>query len=101
MRETWVWSLDWEDSLEKGMYTYVCVCMCVCVCASVFSHSVMSDSLQPFWTVACQAPLSVGFSSKNTRTGCHPPPGDLPNLGIELTSPVSPGLQEILHLLSH
>ena len=22
MRETWVWSLDWEDPLEKGMTTY-------------------------------------------------------------------------------
>ena len=23
------------------------------------------------WTVACQAPLSVGFSSKNIGVGCH------------------------------
>ena len=23
------------------------------------------------WTVACQAPLSMGFSSKNTRVGCR------------------------------
>ena len=23
------------------------------------------------WTVACQAPLSVGFPGKNTRVGCH------------------------------
>ena len=23
------------------------------------------------WTVACQAPLSTGFSSKNTGVGCH------------------------------
>ena len=23
------------------------------------------------WTVACQAPLSVGFSSKSTGVGCH------------------------------
>ena len=30
--------------------------MCVCV-----SYSVMSDSVTP-WTVACQAPLSMGFS---------------------------------------
>ena len=22
MQETWVWSLDWEDPLEKGMATY-------------------------------------------------------------------------------
>ena len=23
------------------------------------------------WTIACQAPLSTGFSSKDTRAGCH------------------------------
>ena len=23
------------------------------------------------WTVGCQAPLSIGFSSKNTAVGCH------------------------------
>ena len=35
-----------------------------------------------------------GFSGKNTGVGCHfPPPGDLPNSGIESTSPASPALQ--------
>ena len=75
------------------MYTYMRARACVCVCASVLSHSVMSDSLHPFWTVACQAPLSMGFSGKNIGAGCHLPPGDLPNPGIELMYPVSPGLQ--------
>ena len=28
---------------------------------NVLSHSVMSDSVTP-WTIACQAPLSMGFS---------------------------------------
>ena len=28
----------------------------------MFSRSVVSDSLQPFWTIACQAPLSMEFS---------------------------------------
>ena len=23
------------------------------------------------WTVTCQTPLSMGFSSKNTRVACH------------------------------
>ena len=32
---------------------------------------VMSDSLVTLWTVACQAPRSVGFPSKNTGVGCH------------------------------
>ena len=39
---------------------------CVCV-----SRSVVSDSLQIPWTVACQAPLSVGFPGKSTGAGCH------------------------------
>ena len=50
-------SICWKKS-------YLTVCLvfesyvCVCVwCA----HSVMSDSFQPPWTVAYQAPLSMGF----------------------------------------
>ena len=35
------------------------------------SCSVVSDSLQRPWTVAHRAPLSVGFSGKNTGVGCH------------------------------
>ena len=34
------------------------------------SHSVVSDSVTS-WTVALQAPLSMEFSGKNTRVGCH------------------------------
>ena len=35
------------------------------------SHSVMSNSLQTPWTVALQAPLSMGFSRQNTGVGSH------------------------------
>ena len=46
------------------------------------------------WTVVCQAPLSMGFSRKNTGIGLPcPPPVDLPNPGIEPTSPTPPALQ--------
>ena len=38
---------------------------------ALFSHLVMSDSLKTPWTVACQAPLSTGFPSKNSGLGCH------------------------------
>ena len=31
----------------------------------------MSDSLVTPWTVADQAPLSMGFQGKNTGMGCH------------------------------
>ena len=39
------------------------------------------------WTVARHAPLSMGFSRQEERSGLPcPPPGDLPDPGIELTS---------------
>ena len=43
------------------------------------------------WTVAYQAPLSMGFSRQECWSGLlFPSPGDLPDPGIE---PGSPGLQ--------
>ena len=45
------------------------------------------------WTVACQVPLSMGFPSQEYWSGLpFPPPRDLPNPGIEPTSPVAPSL---------
>ena len=45
------------------------------------------------WTVACQAPLSMGFLRKEYWSGLpFPPPGDVPDPGIKPTSPVSPAL---------
>ena len=41
------------------------------------------------WTVAYQAPLSMGFSRQEYWSGFpFPSPGDLPNPGIEPRSPV-------------
>ena len=40
------------------------------------------------WTVACQAPLSMGFSRQEDWSELpFPPPGDLPRPGIEPSSP--------------
>ena len=40
------------------------------------------------WTVACQAPLSMGFSRQESWSGLPlPSPGNLPNPGIEPGSP--------------
>ena len=42
------------------------------------------------WTIAHQAPLSMGFSRQEYWNALpFPPPGDLPDLGIEPMSPVS------------
>ena len=41
------------------------------------------------WTIACQAPLSIAFSRHEYWSRLpFPSPGDLPNQGIELRSPV-------------
>ena len=44
------------------------------------------------WTVACQAPLSMGFNQAKAWVPC-PPPGDIPNPEIKPASPVAPALQ--------
>ena len=44
-------------------------------------------------TIACQAPLSMGFPRQEYWNGLPcPPPGDLPDPGIEPTSFTSPAL---------
>ena len=46
------------------------------------------------WTVACQAPLPIGFSRQKYWTGFPcPSPGDLPDPAIEHASPAAPALQ--------
>ena len=63
----------------------------------MLSHSVCAKSLShvwlfvTLWTVALQAPLSMGFSRQEYWSGLpFSSPGDLPNPGIE---PGSPALQ--------
>ena len=46
-------------------------------------RSAVSDSLQPQWTIAHQAPLSMGFSWQYRIGLPCPPPGDFPNPGTE------------------
>ena len=44
------------------------------------------------WTVACQAPVSMGFSRQEYWSGLpSPPPGDLPGPEVEPTSLTSAG----------
>ena len=54
------------------------------------------------WTVAHQAPLSLGFSRQEHWRGLlFPPPGALPNSRIEPASPAFPALQADALPLSH
>ena len=52
----------------------------------------MSDSFVTSWTVACQAPLSMGFPGQEYWSGLpFPSLGDLLNPVIEFASPVLAG----------
>ena len=54
------------------------------------------------WTIAHQAPLSMGFSRQEYWSELlFPLPGYLPNPGTEPKSPMSLALQQILYHLSH
>ena len=54
------------------------------------------------WTAARQAPLSMGFPRQEYWSGLLcPPPGDLPNPGIEPESLMSPALAGRFFTTSH
>ena len=64
----------------------------MCVHAKVLSRVQLFATL---WTVAHQAPLSMGFPKQEYWSGLpFPSPGDLPNLKIKLTSLESLALED-------
>ena len=64
--------------------------MVFCVC--VLSRFRRVQSFMILWTVACQAPLSMGFSRQEYQSELpFPMPGDLPNPGT------GPDLLQLLH----
>ena len=64
---------------------YACMLSC-------FSHVQLFETQ---WTIAYQAPLSMGFSRQEYWSGLPcPPAGDFPNPGIEPTSLVSPAMAD-------
>ena len=99
----WWWKWGWWELEEirvgriesragiwKGWWHDENVSACV---LSHFSHRVwLCATLQ---TVARQSPLSMRFSRQENWSGLLcPPPGDLPNPGIKLTSLMSPALAD-------
>ena len=66
-------------------------CMHVCM----LSHFSCVRLFATLWITACQAPLSMGFSSQEYWSGLPcPPPRALPDPGIKLASPAPRALQE-------
>ena len=60
----------------------------------LFGHSVVSYSFAAPWSLARQAPLSMGFPGQEYWSGLpFPSLRDLPNPGIETASPNSPAFQ--------
>ena len=71
-------------------FLYLIFLYCVHAC---WVASVVSNTLWP-WAVACQAPLTMGFSRQKYGSGlpCSPPGGTHPIPGIKPMSLVSPVL---------
>ena len=122
-----------EEALHfqfASLNTHVCVCVCVCLCVSVcvcvcvsvcvnemeqeeaeITGGIVTESCPTLvtpWSVAHQAPLSMGFYRQDYWSGLSfPSPGDLPDPGIEPGSPQLPagslptGLPGNSQLLDH
>ena len=59
----------------------------------MLSHFSRVQLFAALWTTDCQAPLSMGFSRQEYWSGLPcPPPGILPDPGIEPASLMSPAL---------
>ena len=71
----------------------MCVVNVFVMCVGVLSRLGHVRLFVTLWTVARQPPLSMGFSRQEYWSGLPcPPPGDLPNPGIEPESLKSPAL---------
>ena len=82
MQEPWLKGMPSDRAL--GVISEERSCVCVLSPVQLFKTP---------WTVACQAPLSMEFSRQEYWSGLPCPPlGDLPNLGIEHPSLMSPVL---------
>ena len=87
-----IWGAWWKWT-KSGLW------WCWHMCVSQFS---LVQLLRPPWTVACQAPLSMGFSRQEDWSGLPCPSlGDLPGPGIESTSHVSCSSRQVLYHSCH
>ena len=82
--------------LSKAKHTDIPTSQCVCVCAKSLHLCPHNWTFGTPWTVACQAPVSMGCSRQEHWSGLPcPPPGDLPSSGVKppfLESPALTGM---------
>ena len=94
IRDTWYLTIFISIKKQKQKQTTLPGLVFTPVCACV--HAQLHSCVRPFatlWTVAHQIPVSMGFPRQEYWTGLpFPSPSDLPNPGMELTSPESPAL---------
>ena len=76
-----------DDAKQYLVFTFCSYCICVCVHAQ--SCPALCDTMD---CITHQALLFMGFSRQEYWSGLpFPPPGDLPNPGIELAFPALAG----------
>ena len=94
-----IWQKCWHPENTTCKYAseirtvleVLCLSLWGCVC--MLSHFTHVQLFATLGTVACQAPLSMEFSRQEYWSGLPcPPPGDLPDPGIEPESLLSPAL---------
>ena len=69
--------------VRDSPFVNMCACLVTTSCPTLFAT---------LWTVALEAPLSIGFPRQEYWSGLPvPPPGDLHCPGIELASPALAG----------
>ena len=100
----WGWNQKWDLPVKCSLEIlktptssgYVCLHTSMLSCLSCIRL------LATVWAVVGQAPLSMGFSREEYWSGLLcPPPGDLPDPGIEPVAPEAPALPADYLLLSH
>ena len=94
MRLVLVTIVNYKLTLAMGTYSLP-------LCCAVLSHVSCVQLLVTPLTIACQVPLSMGFSRQEYWSGLPcPPPGDLPNSGIKHMSLKSSVLAGVTALIS-
>ena len=79
-----LWIAGWLWSQCKGNWPHLKLILGTQSNFAFLGWHQCSSGLFATWTVAHQAPLSMGFSRQEYRSGLpFPTPGDLPDLGIE------------------